>query len=70
MSMYKFIGVIGLVAIIVGIVLKNRQQRNMVYIVGGIALTIYSVWIGDWIFILLQVVFTGVALFDLIRHKK
>lgn len=67
--MFKTIGIIGLIAIIAGIVVKSRQQRNMIYIVGGVALTIYSVWLGDWIFIALQVIFTGVALFDLLRTK-
>lgn len=68
--MFKAIGVVGLLAIIIGIVLKSRQQRNIVYIIGGIALTIYSISIGDWIFIALQVMFTGVAVFDLVRQRK
>lgn len=67
--MYKIIGIIGLIAIIAGIVLKSRRDRNLVYIVGGIALTIYSISIGDLIFIALQVVFTGVALYDLLKHR-
>lgn len=66
----KGIGVLGLIAIIIGIIVKDRQQRDWIYIIGGVALTIYSAYLGDWIFIVLQVVFTGVAIFDLIRSPK
>lgn len=66
----KGIGVLGLIAIIIGIIVKDRQQRDWIYIIGGVALTIYSGHLGDWIFIVLQVVFTGVAAWDLIRYKK
>ena len=66
--LFKVIGIIGLIAIIVGIIVKSRQQRNIIYIIGGIALTIYSIAIGDLIFVALQVIFTGAAIFDLVRN--
>ncbi|MDP3971007.1 MAG: hypothetical protein Q8P90_04925 [bacterium] len=68
--MFKVIGILGLIFIIAGIVLKSRQSRNIVYIIGGICLTIYSIAINDIIFIVLQVVFTGVTIFDLIWSAK
>lgn len=67
--MFKFIGALGLLLIISGIVAKKRATRNSIYIIGGILLEIYSIYIGDLIFIVLQAVFTLVAVYDLIRER-
>lgn len=66
----KLIGALGLLLIIGGIVVKNRSTRNYIYIVGGILLEIYSIYIGDLIFIVLQAIFTVVAVYDLLRERK
>jgi len=67
---FKTIGAIGLVFIIVGIVLRRRRIRDILYIIGGILLEIYSIYIGDMVFIILQAVFTVVAMYDLTKIKK
>ncbi len=68
--MMKFIGAFGLLLIIAGIVVKKRSTRNYVYVVGGILLELYSIYIGDLIFTVLQAIFTLVAVYDLIRERK
>lgn len=68
--MMKFIGALGLLLIIAGILVKKRTTRNSIYIVGGILLEIYSIYIGDLIFTVLQAVFTIVAVYDLIRERQ
>ena len=71
--LFKVIGVIGLILITSGMILRSRKERDILYLFGGIALAIYSIYLQDWIFIALQVVFTAVAIYDLgktIRNKQ
>lgn len=39
----------------------------MLYIIGGICLEIYSIYLHDLIFIILQIVFTLAAVYDLVK---
>lgn len=68
--MFKIIGAAGLLLISIGIINKNRTKQDIFYIVGGICLEIYSIFIGDLIFIILQAVFTISAVYDLIRARR
>lgn len=70
---YKLIGAIGLILISIGIVVKNRKKQDVFYIAGGICLEIYSIYIRDVIFIILQIIFTLAAVYDYAlqrRHRK
>ena len=49
----KFVGALGLLLISVGIITKERKKQDLLYIVGGIALEAYSIYLGDYIFIVL-----------------
>lgn len=66
----KLIGALGLLMIIGGILVTKRTTRNYIYIVGGILLEAYSIYIGDIIFVVLQAVFTVVAIYDLLRERR
>jgi len=66
----KLFGILGLICIITGIVFKSRKNRNFVYIIGGVLLLVYSIHIGDTIFIILQIIFTLVAVYDLIKNRE
>lgn len=68
--MFKLIGAFGLLLISAGIIIKNRKKQDILYIVGGICLEIYSIYIGDLIFIILQLIFTIAAIYDLLKIKK
>ena len=64
-------GIIGLIAIINGIFFRNDKLIDEVaLIIGGFCLTVYSLHIGDAIFVILQLMFTVVAVYDLVRAKK
>lgn len=67
---FKILGILGLILITVGIIIKKRKNRDEVYILGGIFLLFYSIHIKDIIFILLQAIFIIVAVYDLIRKRK
>lgn len=68
--MFKLIGAVGLVLISIGIITKKRLSQDVLYIVGGICLEIYSIFIGNLIFIILQLIFTISTVYDLIRLRK
>lgn len=67
MSIYKFIGALGLLLISAGIINKKRFTQDVLYITGGICLEIYSIHLGDLIFVILQIIFTVAAIYDLIK---
>jgi len=66
-DIFKIIGALGILLISVGIVTKKRKTQDIYYIFGGICLEIYSIHIGDLIFIILQIIFTLTAVYDFIK---
>ena len=70
---YTLIAIIGLVAIITGTSLissKKKVRKRYTYpllIIGGICLEIYSIYLGDTIFIILQGVFIISSILGLIK---
>lgn len=70
MESMKLIGAFGLLLISIGIITKQRRNQDFLYIVGGVAPEAYSIFIGDPIFIVLQIIFTLVAIYDLFKLKK
>lgn len=67
MDIFKFIGAAGLLLISIGIVTKQRKRQDFLYIIGGICLEIYSIYLGDIIFIILQIIFTLAAIYDVVK---
>jgi hypothetical protein len=67
---FKFIGALGIVLISIGIISKKRKVQNILYIIGGLCAEIYSIFISDIMFIILEGIFTIAAVFDFIRMKK
>ena len=72
MDPFKIIGAVGLLLISVGIISKQRKTQDILYIVGGVCLEAYSIYLGDVIFIILQIIFILAAAYDLakVRCKK
>lgn len=64
---FKILGVLGLVGIIVGVLIKNEKKQDVAFIIGGILLLSYSSYLRDWIFITLQIVFVLVAAAELVK---
>jgi lipid-A-disaccharide synthase-like uncharacterized protein len=63
-------GVLGLLAISFAIWLKNEKKQNILFIIGGALLLVYSFVIDDIIFIILQIVFVLSALIELIKKRN
>ncbi|MAH06648.1 hypothetical protein CMI38_00175 [Candidatus Pacearchaeota archaeon] len=68
-NIFQSLGITGLILIILGVLIKrkNRKARDLVYILGGVLLAYYSFYIGDNIFLTLQVVFVLVSICDLFK---
>ncbi len=63
-------GIIGLVLIIVAVWIKNEKRQDILFILGGLFLLVYSWFINDVIFIILQIIFIISVLFELIKIRK
>ena len=62
-------GIIGLLLISIGVILKNRKYQNIIYIIGGLSLLLYSYSIKSLIFIILQIVFIISAIYSIIKDS-
>lgn len=63
-DIFKIIGAIGLLLISIGIIVKRKDQQDILFMVGGILLEVYSIYIKDFIFIILQAIFVLAAVYD------
>ena len=61
---FKLIGVLGIILISIGVITKKRKSQNVFYILGGGCLEVYSIYIGDLIFAVLQIIFILSAIYD------
>jgi len=69
-SVFKLAGVIGILLLSAGILSRERKKQDIYYVTGGVFLASYSFYVGDFIFIAVQVIFTIAAAYDLLRQKK
>ena len=76
LNIYRVIAIIGLISIIAGnlmIYRKKQIRRRYTYpllILGGICLEIYSIYLGDVIFMILQGVFILASIYGLIKINE
>ena len=67
---FKILGALGLIFITLGVLSKNRIRQNIFFIIGGVLLEAYSVYLKDPIFIPLQAIFVLAALYEVYKLKK
>jgi hypothetical protein len=65
----KLIGALGLVFITIGVVERKRIRQNIYFIIGGLLLEIYAVYLRDIIYIPLQLIFVAASAYE-IYHLK
>ncbi|MCA9364332.1 MAG: hypothetical protein KC736_00345 [Candidatus Moranbacteria bacterium] len=70
MDIFTLVGGAGLLLISTGVITKNRTKQNILYIIGGIFLGIYSAYLENMIFIILQLIFVLSAIYDLWRIRN
>lgn len=67
LNIFQVVGAAGLVCITAGVLLKKRVREDIFYIIGGLMLEAYSIYIKDPVFIILQIVFIIAAVYDFIK---
>jgi len=70
MDIYKIIGILGLLLICLGMIVKNRKTRDVESFFGGLGLLIYSIHLKDLIFIILQSVYILIVSVDYFKNRK
>jgi hypothetical protein len=70
MDIFKIIGILGLLLISIGVITQRKNSEDLIYIFGGLCLLVYSSYIGDLIFIILQIIFIISAMFHFWKLKK
>lgn len=61
----KFLGVMGIISITAGIFSKKEMHQDILFVMGGVAMLVYSIFVGDAIFVALQLVFIASALYEM-----
>lgn len=68
--LFYVFGIVGLLLITYGVLSKSPLIEKKYFIFGGIFMTIYSFFMGDLIFILLQIVFLSASIYGFSQIKK
>lgn len=67
---FKILGALGLIFISIGVITRDRVHQNIYFIIGGLLLETYSIYLKDVIFIPLQIIFVIAAGYELHHLKK
>lgn len=65
--MFKRFGIIGIIFICLAILSKNKKQQNIFYLLGGSGLLIYSIYLKDFVFIILQMFVIFAVIYNLTK---
>jgi len=60
---------LGIILISIGILNKKRKIQSIFFIIGGLCLEAYSIFVKDTIFIILQIIFILFAVYEFIKAK-
>jgi len=63
-------GIIGLLIICAAIWFRDQKWQDILFVAGGAALLVYSIGIGDKVFITLQIVFIVSAAIELFKEAR
>ena len=75
MNIFTIVAIVGVISVIVGtsLISSKKVGKGRIYsllVLGGVCLEIYSIYIGDLIFIILQGVFIVSSVYGLIKISK
>ena len=70
LDIFTIIGALGITLISIGIIRRKRKNQDIFYVLGGLFLLSYSIYIKEIIFIILQTIFIITAIYDLIKKIK
>ena len=67
--MMIFFGIIGPLIISTAVWQRNEKKQDHLFIIGGLFLLVYSLYIQSWIFAILQIIFVVSAFTEIIKKK-
>lgn len=69
---FKFIGIVGMLFITTGIFYKKPITQDKMFVIGGLFLLLYSIYLRDVIFTVLQAIFIFASLYRIydLNFKK
>jgi len=67
---FKAIGALGLVFITIGVLTKKRLKEDVLFIIGGLLLEVYAIYLKDVIYIPLQLIFVAAAAYGIYQVKR
>lgn len=68
--LFKIIGIVGLLLITRGIFVHKELARDEWSLAGGVLLLVYSIYLSDVVFIILQLVFIAANGYQVFKIKK
>jgi hypothetical protein len=68
--LFKLIGALGLVFITIGVLTKKRLKEDELFIIGGVLLEAYAIYLKDPIYIPLQLIFIAASVYGICEIKK
>lgn len=66
----KILGALGLIFITSGVLIKKEIKQDIFFVIGGLLLLIYSIYLRDPVFIPLQIIFTIASLYEIYTIKR
>lgn len=66
-NLFEILGIIGVLIIIIGILLRDSKKEHISFILGGIFLVAYSYFLNSLIFIILQTVLIIASSYELLK---
>lgn len=70
MGSFIILGVVGVLFITAGILQKKQQKEDVFFVIGGLFLLAYSIYLKDAVFAVLQVIVISASLWELLKLKK
>lgn len=67
---FTIIGVLGLVFVVLGLLQRKEIKEDIFFLIGGIFLLVYSIYLKNVIFIILQSAFILATIWEIIKIKK
>lgn len=67
---FTSVGALGLLLIAIGTIMDKKTPQAILFILGGICLEAYSIFLGSTVFIVLQLLFIAAALYGLMKKNS
>jgi lipid-A-disaccharide synthase-like uncharacterized protein len=67
---FTIIGILGLTSITIELLQREERKEDIFFLIGGILMLVYSIYLKNTIFIVLQAIFSLSAIWELIKIKN